>query len=187
LEQTNTPATSKWSLAAKDGFILAAVSVVIVTLTLLTESTFLGILLWALKLGGSIWLLNVIMKRYGLAHPEEPSTFSYGLIVCLCSSIICAVWTFVLYQYLFPDTAAQAIEQTYETFNQMGAALPDGVEDMLLKMEDNYAQINCITTFFWCLLLGLVFSAILSRSGARKSVFTDDEMKQNRDEDEFNF
>ena len=58
--------------------------------------------------------------------------------------------------------------------------------DLFLKMEDNYAQINCITTFFWCTLLGLVFSAILSRSGRSKSVFTEEEMRQNND-DEFNF
>ena len=58
--------------------------------------------------------------------------------------------------------------------------------DVLLKMEDNYAQINCISTFFWCSLLGLVFSAILSRTGTHKSVFTEEEMKQNN-EDGFNF
>ena len=37
---------SKWSLAARDGLILAAVTVVVSTLTFLTKNTFLSTLLW---------------------------------------------------------------------------------------------------------------------------------------------
>lgn len=184
----NTPATgsSKWSLAAKDGLILAAVTVVISTLTFLTKNTILSSLLWLIKLGGSIWLLSVIMKRYGKAHPEE-STFSYGLIVCVLSALVCAVWAFVEYQFLFPNAVAEAFEQMYTQFEQMGSMFPDEFTDVLLKMEDNYAQINCISTFVWCTLLGLLFSAILARTtSGNRSVFTPEEMKQNQD-DEFNF
>ena len=74
-----------------------------------------------------------------------------------------------------------------EGFEQMGSMLPDTFTDVMLKMEDNYAQINCISSFFWCVLLGLVFSAILSRStSGNRSVFTPEEMNRNQD-DEFNF
>ena len=63
----------------------------------------------------------------------------------------------------------------------------DALCAVLLKMEDNYAQINCISTFVWCTLLGLLFSAILARTtSGNRSVFTPEEMKQNQD-DEFNF
>ena len=186
--EDNTPAgASKWSLAAKDGLILAAVTVVISTLTFLTKNSFLSTLLWLVKLGGSIWLLSVIMKRYGKAHPEE-STFSYGLIVCVLSAVVCAVWAFVDYQFLFPDAVAEAFEQMYTQFEQMGSMLPDEFTDVMLKMEDNYAQINCISTFIWCTLLGLLFSAILARTtSGNRSVFSPEEMKQNREDDEFNF
>lgn len=184
MEQIASSGSSKWSLAAKDGLILAAVTVVVSTLTFLTQSSFLNILLWVVKLGGSLWLLSVILKRYGEAHPEE-STFGYGVIVCVLSALVCAVWSFVEYQFLFPNAVAEAFEETYATIGQMGASLPDEFTDMMLKMEDNYAQINCITTFFWCSLLGLAFSAILSHGSGRKSVFSDEEMKQNNDD--FNF
>ncbi len=184
MEQTASTGNSKWGLAARDGLILAAVTVVVSTLTFLTESTFLGMLLWAVKLGGSIWLLSVIMKRYGNTHPDE-STFSYGVIVCLLSAIVCAVWAFIEYQFLFPDAVAEAFEQTFSTFDQLGS-LPEEVTDMLLKMQDNYAQISCITTFFWCTLLGILFSAIISNVQKRqRGVFTDEEMKSG--DDEFNF
>ena len=181
----NTSDNSKWSQAAKDGLILAAVTVVVSTLTFLTKNSFLGTLLWLVKLAGSIWVLSVIMKRYGKANPEA-STFGYGVIVCVLSALVCAVWAFVEYQFLFPGAVAEAFEQAYTAFEQMGTGIPDGMTDVLLKMEDNYAQINCISTFFWCSLLGLVFSAILSRTGTHKSVFTEEEMKQNN-EDGFNF
>jgi uncharacterized membrane protein len=182
----NNEPVSKWSMAARDGLILAAVTVVVSTLTFLTKNTFLGMLLWLVKLVGSIWLLWVIMKRYGKAHPNE-STFGYGVIVCVLSAIVCSVWAFVEYQFLFPNAVAEAFEQMYTGFEQMGSMLPDTFTDVMLKMEDNYAQINCISSFFWCVLLGLVFSAILSRStSGNRSVFTPEEMNRNQD-DEFNF
>ena len=186
MENAATNPNSKWSLAARDGLILAAVTVVVSTLTFLTKNGFLTSLLWLVKLVGSIWVLRVIMKRYGDTHPDEP-TFGYGVIVCLLSAIICAVWAFVEYQFLFPGAVADAFEQMYETFEQMGGMFPDEMTDVMLKMEDNYAQINCISTFIWCTLLGLLFSAIIARTtSGNKSVFTPEEMKQNQD-DEFNF
>jgi len=182
----NTPSdSSKWSQAAKDGLILAAVTVVISTLTFLTENSFLSTLLWLVKLGGSIWLLTVIMRRYGKDHPDE-STFGYGVIVCVLSALVCAVWSFVEYQFLFPGAVAEAFEQMETGLGQMGQALPDEFTDMMLRLEDNYAQINCISSFFWWSLLGVLFSAIISRTGQKKSVFTDEEMRRNND-DEFNF
>lgn len=185
MEQTTSSGSAKWSLAAKDGLPLAAVTVVVSTLSFLTKNAFLSTLLWLVKLGGSIWLLSVIMRRYGKAHPEE-STFSYGLIVCLLSALVCAVWSFIEYQYLFPGAVAEAFEQMYSGLEQMGSMIPEGFTDVMLKMEDNFAQINCISTFIWCTVLGLLFSAVLARTGSRKSVFTDEEMKQGND-DEFNF
>ncbi|MBQ6959287.1 MAG: DUF4199 domain-containing protein [Bacteroidales bacterium] len=186
MEQNQTAGSSKWSLAAKDGLILAAVTVVISTLTFLTKNSFLNGLLWLVKLVGSIWLLRVIMQRYGKAHPDE-SAFSYGAIVCVLSAVVCAVWSFVEYQFLFPGAVAEAFEQMYTQLGQMGSMMPENFTDVLLKMEDNYAQINCISTFVWCSIFGLLVSAILARSSAaRKSVFTDEEMRQSGD-DEFNF
>ena len=187
MEQIESTGSSKWSLAAKDGLILAAVTVVVSTLTFLTKNNVLGTLLWLVKLVGSIWVLRVIMRRYGQDHPDE-STFGYGAVVCVCSALVCAIWAFAEYQFLFPEAVAEAFDEMYHAFEQMGSTMPEEFTDVMLKMEDNYAQINCITTFVWCSLLGLLFSAIISSIDARrKSVFTDEEMKQNRDEDEFNF
>ena len=183
MEQNNT-APSQWSLAAKDGLILAAVTVVVSTLTFLTKNAFLSSLLWLVKLVGSIWLLNVILKRWRETHPDR-SAFGYGARVCLLSAVVCAVWAFVEYQFFFPGSVTEAFEQMYVQLGQMGSSVPDEATDLLLKMEDNYAQIVCISTFVWCTIFGLIVSAILTR-GSRRRVFSDEEMQQ-PGEDGFNF
>ena len=131
MEQTASTSSSKWSLAARDGLILAAVTVVVSTLTFLTENAILSGLLWFVKLVGSIWVLRIIMRRYAIDHPDE-SVFSYGVIVCVLSALVCAVWAFVEYQFLFPDAVAKAFEQTFASFESMGAMMPEGFEDMML-------------------------------------------------------
>ena len=73
----------------------------------------------------------------------------------------------------------------YVQLGQMGSSVPDEATDLLLKMEDNYAQIVCISTFVWCTIFGLIVSAILTR-GSRRRVFSDEEMQQ-PGEDGFNF
>ena len=167
---------SKWGCAAKEGLVLALVTVVVMTLGMITKSAFLSMLLWAIKLVGSIWILAIFMKRYGAAHPGE-RTFSYGAMVCLCSSAVCAIYTLLLYGFLFPDAASMAIEQTMEALSQYELPQMEEVTDAIAKVEDNYAQIQCITSFFWCTVFGLMVSAVLSRStSAAKNIFEDEEL-----------
>ena len=185
MESNVSSISAKWSLAARDGLILASVTVVVSTLSFLTRNPFLSSLLWIVKLGGSLWLLHVIMKQYGASHPSE-STFGYGVLVCVLSALVCAVWTFVEYQFLFPGTVAETFEQLYANLDTMIAStpLPDNFSDLLYKMEDNFAQLNCIASFFWCTLLGLLFSAVFAR-GTRtgNGIFTPEEMQRHEDDD----
>lgn len=165
---------SKWSSAAKDGLILALVTVVVITLQMLTKNSFLNMLLWTIKLVGSIWILNIFMRKFGAAKPGE-STFSYGFMVCLCSSIVCAVYSLLLYGFIFPDTAAQTIEKAMETLASAGFPSSDETNDALSYVEDNFAQMQCISTFIWCTLFGLIVSAIMGRStSSNKNIFEDD-------------
>jgi hypothetical protein len=50
------------------------------------------------------------------------------------SAIVCAVWSFVEYQFLFPDAVTKAFDQALESLSQMGGMMPDGFEDVMLKM-----------------------------------------------------
>jgi len=168
---------SKWSGAAKDGLILSLVTVVVITLQVLTESTFLNLLLWIIKLVGSIWILSIFMKRFHTEKPGE-SAFTYGFKVCLCSAVVCAVYSLLLYGFIFPDYASESINKAMESLGSK-AALPEMEEitDVMAKMEDNYAQIQCISTFVWCTLFGLIVSAIIGRSlNSKKDIFQDDNL-----------
>lgn len=167
-------AQSSWSRAAKDGLILAAVTVIITLISGWNKSGFLGILLWAVKFIGSIMVLRAAMKAFGKDNPSTP-TLGYGLKVCLCSSLVCAVWAFVMYSYVFPDIASTAFEAVYESFGQSGLTVTDQMSDALAKLEDNYAQYTSMVSFVWDLLLGLLISSILANSTKNNDIFSEAE------------
>lgn len=164
-------ASSKWASAAKEGLVLAAVTVVCTLLSTIIKTNWLNSVIWLVKLVGSIWILKIVMYKYGQANKNE-STFAYGMMVCLCSSVICAMWSFILYAYLFPSKIKEAFDQVYSAFAEQAASMPDGFEDALLKVEDNFAQLSCIGTLIWCILLGLIICSILKgRTSAGKNIF----------------
>lgn len=178
---------SKWGRAAKEGLILALVTVIVMTLQVLTKNQILSSLLWILKFVGSIWILVIFIKKYMFDNPSE-SGFSHGFRVCLCSSLICAIYTLLLYGFLFKDFAKEAFEQVWD---EMGAAInqmPEEARNMMFWFEDNFAQINCISTFFWCLLCGILFSAIINsvigkRRMSANNVFSDFNNTDNNSEE----
>lgn len=165
---------SSWSRAAKDGLILAAVTVVITLISGWNKSGVLGAALWIVKFVGSILVLRTAMKAFGADNPSTP-TLGYGLKVCLCSSLVCAVWAFVMYTFIFPDIASQAFEAVYEGYAQAGFSVTDQMTDMMTNLEDHYAQYTCVISFFWDLLLGLIISSILANSTKNDDVFFEDD------------
>ena len=104
----------------RDGLLLALVTVVCTTLSSLKVPGFLSILLWLVKLVGSIWLLWYFMKRYGQSHPEVPRTTGYGILVCLFSSIVCAVFTYLSLRFFFPGS----VEEAFSTLPQVISSTP---------------------------------------------------------------
>ncbi len=168
------PQTSKWSLAMRDGLLLALVTVVCTTLSTLADFTLLNILFWIVKLVGSIWLLWYFMKRYGHSHPEEPRTTGYGILVCLFSSIVCAVFTYLAYRFFFPQMVDEISAQVTASLAST-PGLTAEMEDAVYKVMDNLPQIACGVTLIWDFLLGLLFSAIIGASTARrKDPFAED-------------
>ena len=185
LEQSEHTLRDKWGEAAKDGLMLALISVVIFTISAFVKNGFLGTLLWALKLVGSILLLRAIMHRYGAAHKGE-STYSYGLMTGCCSAVVCAVFTFFLYRFIVPGAVTDIFNQLYETLNAMSAGISDiGMsQDMLLRLEDNYPQYACISMFMTCIFWALVLPAFLRGGSGAASVFTEEELNGSHGEQE---
>ena len=159
--------SSPWAGAARDALFLALVTIIVTLVaSLIGEApSLVGIILWIIKFGGSIYLLRTFINRCRAVNPEYGG-FSYGWKVCLFSSLICAVFTFVLYQYITPGTVEDAME---EVISQMGSQLPRESADMLLGMADNFPRYAAIGVFFWDFLIGLAASAILGSASGSSS------------------
>ena len=104
----------KWSSAAKNGLILASITIgVSLISSLLHSSSFIvGALLWIVKTGGSIWLLHKIMKEYS-ALKESISygeSFKYGFAVTLFSSLVISAYLFLSLTVIFPSEMEKVTE-----------------------------------------------------------------------------
>lgn len=183
LEQSATTLKEKWSNAAKDGLMLALISVVIFTISAFVTNSILSMVLWALKFVGSILLLRAIMYKYGAAHKGE-STYSYGFMTGCCSALVCAVYTFFLYRFIAPDSVTEIFNQLYETLGSMPASAGNIQQDMFLQIEDNYPQYACISMFFTCLFWALILPAFLRGGTTCSSVFTEEELSIEPEESE---
>lgn len=159
-EQLNGNMSAKWNYAALDGLILASVTVVTTLVNLWISNPIVSFLCWSVKTAGSIWLLLRFMRRFASERPGE-SVFGYGVMVCLFSSIVCAAFGFVYYEYLFPDKMAEAMDQARQLLSQQ--ALPSEAEDALNRIEDNASKLACVSNLLWGFLYGVLLSAILRR------------------------
>ena len=179
-----SPESSKWSVAAKEGALLALVTVILTTVTTcLSENTLVNALIWLVKLAGTIWLLRFFMKKWGEAHEGE-STYGFGFATSLCSAVIIAAYTFVMYKYLVPEQIVEVLEKA-ESILASTPGVTQDIIDQFIALEDDYAQIQSIFRLVWCTVFGSIISAIL-KNGTSKgtSVFTEAEMTQNNDEDD---
>ncbi|MBO4571490.1 MAG: DUF4199 domain-containing protein [Bacteroidales bacterium] len=189
MAETGETNASIWTTAAKDAIFLSLFTIVPQLISNLisgggTETGVLvsiaGFLLWAVKFGGSLWFLHRCMKLW-VASGAKSSVFEQGLVTCLLSSIICTVFTYLMYAVLFPGIIETALSQASEAIS--AAQMTPDVEKAFLMLEDNFPMIMSVATFLWCMLCGLVFSAIFSNSlKSRASIFDDDAAAQEPDE-----
>jgi hypothetical protein len=169
--EPKTTSISNWSEAARDGLFLSLITVVLISFNALVDNAALKMLIWLVKFVGSVWLLHFFMKKFMKVEPSS-SVFKQGVRICLFSSLICAVYIFFMYTFLFPELVTETFEAFYSA--PEFASLPSNVTDMLLKIEDNFAKYSCISTFIWNFILGVIISAIIARAITPKTIFTDD-------------
>jgi hypothetical protein len=176
LEQTS----SKWARAAKDGLFLSLICVVTLTASnFLTDKPLITWIIFLAQLVASIWLLRRFMASYG-ADNEGESTFGYGVRVCLFSSFIIAVWSFAMFQFIFPDMVTKAMDSAFEV---LGNNMTDDLRDSMLKLEDMFPQMMSISSFFKDFLEGILFSAILAGGTTKRDIFSDSDIPQQEEEE----
>lgn len=187
LEQTN----SKWIEAAQDAVFLSLFTVVTELIGGIVTNggngegflaSVLGFVLWFVKFGGSLWFLLRCLKRFA-ANDSGSSIFAQGMRTCLLSSIICAAFTFLMYSLIFPDMAEIALATVNEAIGS--TPLPDEAETTLLRIQDNFAQFSSTAVFFWCLICGLIFSAVLAPSAQRSvDIFGGKQLEDDENEED---
>ena len=164
--QTNT-----WSLAAVNGLILAMVTIVITLVqTVLEPGTAIKVLLWAAKLGLSLWLLYYFIKDY--AKEQETFTyrqgFNYGFKICLMSAIVCAVYIFLHFTLFFPDAVAASLEQAATILESSN---PQALES-LDRISGKLPQISTVATLVYNTLFGLFATAIIANFTKKGDIFS---------------
>lgn len=170
---TEITKSQQWSLAAKDGAILASISIGANIITLLSGKiaepsvmlslamTILTFAVLVAKIAGSYLLLKKQLTAFG--SQTGLGMFGYGLKVTLFSSILCAAFTAINLLYLSADSISQAMDSVMQMYSNM---LDSNSLEMLDRLEEYMPLYSTISQFIWCYLLGIVFSRIID--GSRK-------------------
>ncbi|MDD2330309.1 MAG: DUF4199 domain-containing protein [Bacteroidales bacterium] len=160
-----------WNKAAVYGIVLALVSVFFMVIqTVLEPARWLNIMLWIVKLAGTLGLLFYFMKDFGTGKDtySYADAFKFGMAVSFCSSIIAAGYYYFHVMFIFPDTSSQISNAMMMGFEQAGISSEDFNMD---KFIARLPVIMMVSQLIYFNILGLIWSSILA-SGAKQKVTT---------------
>ena len=167
----------KWSSAAKNGLILASITIgVSLISSLLHSSSFIvGALLWIVKTGGSIWLLHRIMKEYSALKESITygESFKYGFAVTLFSSLVISAYLFLSLTVIFPSEM-EKLTEVMQMVMQMVMANGNYTAEEESAMERHMGilpQYYVIVTFIKLSILGAIASAVIASFTKRTNPF----------------
>ncbi len=169
--------SNKWSTAALYGLLLALVTVIHSLITVVFEPPLaINIILWAVKFGGSLWVLYYFMKEY--AKPFENFThkegFRFGFLVTVFSSIICASFAFIQITVIFPDLMATQMETV---MNAMQSSNPESLE-AFEKIQGILPQLIFVFSLVYYIIFGAIASAIIANYTKKGDIFADNAQGQ---------
>ncbi|HPS24236.1 MAG TPA: DUF4199 domain-containing protein [Bacteroidales bacterium] len=163
--------SSFWNKAAINGLLLAFVSIVMMVIqTVFDMGKAMDIILWIVKLAGTVGLLYYFMREFGKQCETYTysDAFKFGLAVSFFSSIIASCYYFVHVAFLFPDVNTQMSNAILMGLEQTVATSEMNTD----KLIANLPLIVCISQFFYMNILGLLWSSILGSSTKHKEPAT---------------
>ena len=173
MEQSN-----KWSSAAMDGLYLSLVTIIysLIVAVMMPESFLIKTLLWIIKFGGCLYLLWYFMKRWSSQFDTitYSQSYNYGFIICLLSSIMCACYSYIQVEWLFPEQTEQAITLAKETMAQQGT-LDSTTEDIMDRFFGNFGRISMFVSLFYYIIFGSIASAITANFTKKTNPFGETE------------
>ena len=173
MEQSN-----KWSSAAMDGLYLSLVTIIysLIVAVMMPESFLIKTLLWTLKFGGCLYLLWYFMKRWSSQFDTitYSQSYNYGFIICLLSSVMCACYSYIQVDWLFPEQTEQAITLAKETMAQQGT-LDSNTENIMDKFFGNFGRISMFVSLFYYIIFGSIAAAITANFTKKTNPFGETE------------
>ncbi len=173
MEQSN-----KWSSAAMDGLYLSLVTIIysLVVAVMMPESFIIKTLLWVIKFGGCLYLLWFFMKRWSDQFDTitYSQSYNYGFIICLLSSVMCACYSYIQVEWLFPEQTEQAITLAKETMAQQGT-LDSNTENIMDSFFGNFGRISMFVSLFYYIIFGSIASAITANFTKKTNPFGETE------------
>jgi predicted membrane protein len=168
---------NKWSSAAMNGLFLSLVTVIITLLTTIVEikSVPINIIIWVIKLAGSMWLLFYFMKQYSgnFNQISYKDSFIYGFLVCVFSSIICSCYTYLSFTVIFPGMADK-ITETYQLIMAQ-QNVSESEEAAAEKMMNKLPEIMLGGMFIYLTIIGLISSSIMANYTKKTDIFASNE------------
>ena len=165
---------SKWSSAAMDGLYLSLVTIIysLIVAVMQPQGFLVTSILWIAKFGGCMYLLWYFMKKW--SNSFETITYSesynYGFIICLFSSIMCACYSYIQIEWLFPEQTAEAINLTKEAMIQQGT-LNSTTENMIDKLSSNFGRISMFASLVYYVIFGSIAAAITANFTKKTNPF----------------
>lgn len=120
------------------------------------------ILLWVVKLVGSILILRYFMRAFASRFPrvETSAVSGFGTLCCLASSLIFSAFILAYHKFIDPDMMRLMTDFVLE---KSPMALDENTRATLEKLPSGYPVTAFFSNFFYCTLYGAIASAILSR------------------------
>lgn len=167
--------STMWSLAAKNGLILSLITIIVELLSLaFTFPGWASIVITIVKLGLIIFLLYKFMKSYSESCEGVVTygqSFTYGFILCLCSTVVCTLFSFIDYTWINPDVTDMMLEQAelaMANTPQLSGMDPDKFAAMMPKM-------TILALFLKYIFFGVLIPLIIAAYTKKESVFTSTE------------
>lgn len=167
------------NLAGMAGLALGAVSAASVFITVPISgvtafwATALNWIIWVAKLVGCILIMRAFMLKLaaGWSGVDNRMTRRFGARAALYSAIITAAAFFISAEYVFPDAYTESLDAVLAMSR---SSLDSNSLAAFDKMMENLPAFMAVSQFFWCLIYGIILSAILSANIPTRDIFAAD-------------
>ena len=173
-----------WDMASEAGLALGVTTCVIFLLQSVTSfesasvalnltGSVLGLLLWAAKFFGCIWLMKFFMKKLCLENPgaDNIDTRRMGIAAAALSAIICAAFQLAYANFINPELYSEAMDTAISSYSNM---LTSDEVSKLEELKGSLGNISFFTNLIYCFVYGWILSLILSKNIPSQNPFERD-------------